>query len=85
MPVQDRTNEFRACVESIRSRSSVPARGAAQQKERLLQQGKSGGSKSEFTRMGTAIAKDISSTTIKLGKLAQRTCLYHARRVVFAK
>lgn len=71
MPVQDRTNEFRACVESIRSRSSVPARSVAEQKQRLLQQSKSGGSKSEFTRIASAIGKDISSTTIKLGKLAQ--------------
>ena len=72
MPVQDRTNEFRACVESIRNRSSFPARGA-EQKQRLLQgQGKGAGSKSEFTRMASAIGKDISSTTVKLGKLAQR-------------
>ncbi|PIL31706.1 hypothetical protein GSI_06409 [Ganoderma sinense ZZ0214-1] len=71
MPVQDRTNEFRACVESIRSRSSVPARSNAEQKQRLLQQSKSGGSKSEFTKIASAIGKDISSTTIKLGKLAQ--------------
>lgn len=74
MPIQDRTNEFRACVESIRSRSSLPARGS-EAKQRLLQsQGSDGSSKSEFTRMATAIAKDISSATIKLGKLAQRTC-----------
>lgn len=72
MPVQDRTNEFRACVESIRSRSSVPARSNADQKQRLLQQSKTGGSKSEFTKMASAIGKDISSTAIKLGKLAQR-------------
>ena len=73
MPVQDRTNEFRACVESIRSRSSLPARAEA--KQRLLQgQAKDGSSKSEFTRMASAIAKDISSTSIKLGKLAQ--CMY---------
>ena len=72
MPVQDRTNEFRACVESIRNRSSLPAKSEARQ--RLLQtQGKDGNTKSEFTRMATAIGKDISSTTIKLGKLAQRT------------
>ncbi|GJE99651.1 t-SNARE domain-containing protein [Phanerochaete sordida] len=69
MPVQDRTNEFRACVESIRNRSSLPARSEA--KQRLLLQAKDGSTKSEFTRMGTAIARDISSTTIKLGKLAQ--------------
>ncbi|OSC99448.1 t-SNARE [Trametes coccinea BRFM310] len=69
MPVQDRTNEFRACVESIRNRSSFPTRGA-EQKQRLLQN-RAEGSKSEFTRMASAIGKDIASTTIKLGKLAQ--------------
>ncbi|KAI0688676.1 t-SNARE [Cytidiella melzeri] len=71
MPIQDRTNEFRACVESIRNRSSLPPRGF-EAKQRLLQsQGRDGDSKSEFTRMATAIAKDISSTGIKLGKLGQ--------------
>ena len=71
MPVQDRTNEFRACVESIRNRSSLPAKAEA--KQRLLQtQGKDSGSKSEFTVMASGIARDISSTTIKLGKLGQR-------------
>jgi len=70
MPVQDRTNEFRACVESIRNRSLLPARAEA--KQRLLQtQGRAESSKSEFTRMASAIGKDISSTGIKLGKLAQ--------------
>ncbi|KAH8102569.1 t-SNARE [Cristinia sonorae] len=70
MPVQDRTNEFRACVESIRNRSSLPARAEA--KQRLLQtRGRGEGSKSELTRMASAIGKDISSTNIKLGKLSQ--------------
>jgi len=70
MPVQDRTNEFRACVESIRTRSSLPARGS-DAKQRLLQShGKSGG-KSDFSRMAAGIGKDISSTNLKLGKLAQ--------------
>lgn len=78
MPVQDRTNEFRACVESIRSRSSFPSKGA-EQKQRLLQQGKGEGSKSEFTRMASTIGKDINSTTLKLGKLAQRESLYLKR------
>jgi len=69
MPVQDRTNEFRACVESIRTRSSMPSRSDA--KQRLLQShGKSGG-KSDFSRMAAGIGKDISSTNLKLGKLAQ--------------
>lgn len=76
MPVQDRTNEFRACVESIRNRSSFPSKGA-EQKQRLLQT-RPEGSKSEFTRMASAIGKDISSTTVKLGKLAQRES---ARRI----
>ncbi|KAJ6575359.1 t-SNARE [Mycena capillaripes] len=67
-PIQDRTNEFRSCVESIRSRSSLP-RGA-DAKQRLLRNGKTP-TKSEFTRMASTIGKDISSTTIKLGKLAQ--------------
>ncbi|OCH94744.1 t-SNARE [Obba rivulosa] len=69
MPVQDRTNEFRACVESIRNRSSFPPRGA-EAKQRLLQS-RAEGTKSEFTRMASSIGKDISSTTVKLGKLAQ--------------
>jgi len=69
MPIQDRTNEFKACVESIRNRSSLPPR-ASDAKQRFLQTTKVGG-KSEFSRMASAIGKDISSTTVKLGKLAQ--------------
>ncbi|KAF9460137.1 integral membrane protein sed5 [Collybia nuda] len=70
MPIQDRTNEFKSCVESIRSRSSV-TRGS-ESKQRLLQSyGKPSGSKSEFSRMAFAIGKDIASTTLKLNKLAQ--------------
>lgn len=73
MPIQDRTSEFRACVESIRNRSSIPARSEA--KQRLLQsQGKGHGEKSEFTRMAASIGKEISSTALKLEKLAQREC-----------
>ncbi|KAI5121138.1 hypothetical protein M0805_007136 [Coniferiporia weirii] len=70
MPIQDRTNEFRACVESIRTRSAAPSR-TAEQKQRLLQNNARAGSKSEFARMAGAIGKDISATTVKLGKLAQ--------------
>ncbi|KAG7452403.1 t-SNARE [Guyanagaster necrorhizus] len=71
MPIQDRTTEFRSCVESIRSRSSLPSRGG-EAKQRLLQDGSQAHrSKSEFSRMASTIAKDISSTTIKLEKLAQ--------------
>lgn len=73
MAIQDRTHEFRSCVESIRNRSAVPPR-TAEAKQRLLQSHSNGDAKSEFSRMASAIGKDISSTTIKLGKLAQRKC-----------
>ena len=69
MPVQDRTKEFRACVDSIRNRSNLPSR-SAEVKQRLLENRQS--SKSEFSRMATAIGKDISTTGIKLNKLGQR-------------
>ncbi|KZT55032.1 t-SNARE [Calocera cornea HHB12733] len=70
MPVQDRTNEFRACVESIRNRSAVIPSKGAEQKQRLLANGKHK-EKSEFARMAGSIGNDISSTTLKLNKLAQ--------------
>jgi syntaxin 5 len=74
MPIQDRTKEFRACVESIRNRSTVRPRGP-ESKQPLLANGKTS-NKSDFSRMASAIGKDIGSTTIKLGKLAQRmSCL----------
>ncbi|KAG6832529.1 hypothetical protein H0H92_000158 [Tricholoma furcatifolium] len=71
MPVQDRTNEFKACVDSIRIRSNLPTRDA-EAKQRLLQSnGRASGSKSEFSRMASAIGKDLASTSTKLSKLAQ--------------
>lgn len=78
MPVQDRTNEFRACVESIRNRSSYPSK--PEYKQRLLNgHGKAKiENKSEFSKIASEIGKDISSTTLKLGKLAQRQYLYHS-------
>jgi len=69
MPIQDRTNEFRSCVESIRSRSAASSRGAEARQRLLQSHGK--GNKSDFARMASAIGTDISSTTVKLGKLAQ--------------
>jgi syntaxin 5 len=78
MPLQDRTNEFHACVESIRTRSSLPAKNSA--KQRLLDKQARVDSKGEFTRMASTIGKDISSTTIKLGKLAQCGHPYPLRR-----
>ena len=75
MPVQDRTNEFRACVESIRNRSTISSRNA-EQKQRLLHAQAKDSPKSEFTRLASGIAKDINTTTIRLGKLAQRECTF---------
>ena len=72
MPIQDRTNEFKACVESIRSRSAAPPTKATEQRQRLLQRRGKENAKSEFSRMADAIGKDISATTLKLNKLAQR-------------
>jgi len=66
MPARDRTNEFYACVDSVQSRRVVKR---SEQKQRLLPNGVAG--KGEFTRMASAIGKDIAETTRKLGKLAQ--------------
>ena len=77
MPNQDRTKEFRSCVDSIRTRSSQPARSA--EKQRMLSQ--RGDTKSAVTQMGKGIAQDISSTSLKLTKLGQRawpSCLNRA-------
>jgi len=69
MSIQDRTNEFKACVDSIRNRSAFSSRNA-DAKQRLIET-KLSGNKSEFSRMANAIGKDISSTNIKLNKLGQ--------------
>lgn len=70
MATQDRTNEFRTCVDSIRNRSALPR--TAEARERLFHEHAKHTPKTEFSRMASAIGKDISSTTIKLGKLAHR-------------
>ncbi|KAF8140446.1 t-SNARE [Boletus edulis] len=83
MAIQDRTNEFRTCVDSIRTRSALPQR-TAEAKQRLLQSHVKGTSRTEFSRMASSIGKDISSTTIKLGKLAhlaKRKTLFDDRPV----
>ena len=69
MPIQDRSVEFRSCVESIRTRSVAPA------KQKLIHK-RSGETiqKSEFTRSSEVIGKAIWATALKLNKLAQRTC-----------
>lgn len=67
MTVKDRTQEFHACVESIRSSSH----GRNTHQERLLN-GNSVRTKGEFMKTATAIGKDINQTAGKLQKLAQR-------------
>lgn len=67
---QDRTNEFKACVDSIRNRSSLGNRNS-EVKQRLLQNNTKSPGKGEFSHMASSIGKDISSTTVKLNKLAQ--------------
>lgn len=76
MAVQDRTHEFRTCVDSIRNRSAIQPR-AAETKQRLLQSHGKGAARSEFSRMASNIAKEISSMTIRLSKLAQRELRRH--------
>lgn len=68
MSIQDRTNEFKACVDSINNRSAFGKRGA-DSKQRLIQTRSA--TKGEFSRMASAIGKEISSTNIKLNKLGQ--------------
>lgn len=67
---QDRTNEFKACVDSIRNRSALGNRNS-ESKQRLLQNNTKSPGKGEFSHMASSIGKDISSTTLKLNKLAQ--------------
>lgn len=66
MPTQDRTIEFRTCVESIRNRTALA-------KPRTP---KPGSTKSEFARMAGAIGRDIAGCSVKLEKLAQCECLF---------
>jgi len=83
MSIQDRTHEFKSCVDSIRSRSAVPQR--RQDVKQPFLNAKSH-TKSEFSRMASSIGKDISSTTLKLSKLAQRmpsTLLCHYSSILF--
>ena len=73
MPIQDRTVEFRTCVDSIRHRTVTPLRSRdVEAKQRLISQRKNEANKSEFAQMAAGINKDISNTTVKLDKLAQR-------------
>ncbi|KAJ3507181.1 hypothetical protein NLJ89_g6450 [Agrocybe chaxingu] len=83
MSIQDRTNEFKACVDSIRNRSALGNRGL-DAKQRLIQNNAKSATKGEFSRMASSIGKEISSTTIKLnklGQLAKRKTLFDDRPV----
>ncbi|CAI2190651.1 19248_t:CDS:2 [Funneliformis geosporum] len=97
MSVKDRTSEFHAAVESIRSRSSS-GHGGFQARHNLehrrpllgsnnsgkLVNGSTGVNKSEFARMAAAIGKDINITAAKLQKLtklAKRKTLFDDRPV----
>ncbi|WWD08284.1 hypothetical protein V865_006395 [Kwoniella europaea PYCC6329] len=87
MAPKDRTSEFHSTLNSIKSRSSLASSSSTnlkgknkdkELKQPLLANGKDGssavkggGSKSEFGRMASGIAKDINNTTLKLQKLAQ--------------
>jgi syntaxin 5 len=75
---QDRTNEFKACVDSIRNRSALDTRNS-EAKQRLLQSNAKPPGKGEFSHMALSIGKDISSTTVKLNKLAQRASVLSRR------
>ncbi len=55
MSVQDRTHEFKSCVDSIRNRTALGNRGM-EAKQRLLQN--KPGQKSEFSRMASSIGKE---------------------------
>jgi len=70
MSVQDRTTEFKTCVDSIRNRSALGTR-TADAKQRLIQAKNVGSNKGEFSRLANGIGKEISSTNIKLNKLGQ--------------
>jgi syntaxin 5 len=82
MTVKDRTSEFYAAVESIRTRSvghgGFQARHNLEHRRPLLNNnngklvnGSTGVNKSEFTRMAAAIGKDINITAAKLQKLTK--------------
>lgn len=67
--LKDRTNEFRACVESASLRASASNEA---RRPLLNTRDDKKGQRSEFARMAAKIGKDIQGTTFKLEKLAQR-------------
>ncbi|POW05249.1 hypothetical protein PSTT_09824 [Puccinia striiformis] len=72
----DRTQEFKSCVASIRSRTTLQL--VPEHKQRLLDSSspnrknkRSPGARGEFARLAGMIGKDIQQTTLKLSQLAQ--------------
>ncbi|KAI8460245.1 syntaxin 5 [Phakopsora pachyrhizi] len=77
----DRTQEFKSCVASIRSRTATTQRQVPEHKQRLLagysnssnqsdKQRKSP-ARGEFARLAGGIGRDIQQTALKLSQLAQ--------------
>ncbi|OAV95292.1 hypothetical protein, variant [Puccinia triticina 1-1 BBBD Race 1] len=72
----DRTQEFKSCVASIRSRTASQL--VPEHKQRLLDNSspnrknqRAPGARGEFARLAGMIGKDIQQTTVKLSQLAQ--------------
>ncbi|KAA1064218.1 cis-Golgi t-SNARE syntaxin [Puccinia graminis f. sp. tritici] len=72
----DRTQEFKSCVASIRSRTA--SQRVPEHKQRLLDNSspsrknqRAPGARGEFARLAGMIGKDIQQTTVKLSQLAQ--------------
>src|SRR5437016_4760882 len=89
MSVKDRTSEFHAAVESVKSWTTkghgFRERNNLEQKYPLVggkgrtingSSGHVGISKTEFSRMASAIGKDINATAAKLQKLTKRKFLF---------
>ena len=78
MAIQDRTDEFRACVEAIKHRTVTPLQSRdAEAKQRLINQRKNESNKTEFAQMSNSIRDEIVSTNAKLDKLGQRAYPLH--------
>ncbi|KAK9766852.1 Integral membrane protein SED5 [Basidiobolus ranarum] len=72
MSIKNRTIEFQAAVDSLKSRSARPNRNGTE-KNALIRQDTQNGitSKTEFSYIAGAIGRDINTTAAKLQKLAK--------------
>ncbi|ORX78554.1 t-SNARE [Basidiobolus meristosporus CBS 931.73] len=72
MSIKNRTFEFQAAVDSLRSRSSRPSRNGTEKNALIRPESHNGiPSKTEFSHMAGAIGRDINSTAAKLQKLTK--------------